>query len=67
MRKGRDTHLWRHKRNGKLYVLSLLVRSMYLGPVYTAEPYMHDKHVGNKKTGLTDIDQFEKAYVRNDL
>lgn len=67
MKKGRDTHLWRHKRNGKLYVLTQLVRSMYTGTVYTAEPYMHDKHVGNKKTGLADIDQFEKAYVRNDL
>ena len=62
----RDTHLWRHKGNGKLYRLYELVRSMYTGPVYSSRPYMHDTSVGNKKTGLVDINQFEKAYVRND-
>lgn len=70
----RDTHLYRHKKNGKLYKLYLHVRSMYTGDVYTAEPYMHDtpaKKVPKRRPrhgdGFVNPKDFEKAYRRNDL
>jgi hypothetical protein len=62
----RDTHLYRHKKNGKLYKLYQVMgmANRYTGDVYRAEPYQHDERVGNK-VGHVNPEAFEKAYVRN--
>ena len=57
--------IFKNKKNGKLYIVGISLRSC-LGPIYSAEPYMHSGKVLKIKTKVHLEKDYKIVGVRGD-